>query len=170
MNELDYAIIVVVLVSLGVGAWRGAIRELINIGGWVVAFILAHALSATLAPYFADWMAEPVYRLVLAWLVVFVSVLIFAALLASLLSELVRKLGLSGLDRMLGAVVGLIRGGLVVMVLALAAGMTKFPQTALWKNASMTPYIEVAALYARAMLPQNLASKIQYRAPQAANT
>lgn len=163
MNELDYAIIIVVLVSLAIGAWRGAIREIINIGAWVVAFILAHAFSADLAPYFADWIAEPVYRMVLAWLSIFVSVLVFGSLLASLLSELVRKLGLSGLDRFLGAVVGLFRGVLVIIVFALAAGMTKFPQTVLWKKATLTPTIEVAALYARALLPQSLASKILYR-------
>ena len=170
MNELDYAIIAVVLVSVCVGAWRGAIREVINISGWVLAFFLAHALSATLAPYFADWMAEPVYRTVVAWIVIFVAVLIFAALLASLLSELVRKLGLSGLDRLLGAMVGLLRGAIVVIVLALAAGMTKFPESALWRNAILTPPVEVAALYARALLPQSLASKISYRLPTNAKT
>ena len=170
MNELDYAIIILVLVSLAVGAWRGAIREIVNIAGWVLAFILAHTFSATLAPYFADWMADPAYRLILSWLIIFVAVLIFAALLASLLSELVRKLGLSGLDRVLGAVIGLLRGCLVVIVLAWAAGMTKFPQSSLWKNAALTPPIEVAALYARALLPESLASRILYRMPPAATT
>ena len=170
MNELDYAIIAVVLMSIAVGAWRGAIREIINIGAWVVAFILAHAFSGELAPFFADWMVEPVYRMVVSWLIIFVAVLIFAALLASLLSEVVRKLGLSGLDRIVGAMIGLLRGILVIIVMALAAGMTKFPQSALWKNAALTPPVEVAALYARALLPQSLASKILYRAPAAAKT
>ncbi len=170
MNELDYAIIFVALVSVAIGAWRGAIREIINITSWVVAFILAHAFSADLAPYFADWIAEPVYRMVLAWVAIFVAVLIFASLLASLLSELVRKFGLSGLDRVLGAVIGFFRGVLVIVVLALAAGMTKFPQSALWKNATLTPPIEVAALYARALLPQSLASRILYRVPPNAKT
>ena len=170
MNELDYAIVIVALVSVVIGAWRGAIREIINIASWVVAFILAHAFSADLALYFADWIAEPVYRTVLAWLAIFVAVLIFASLLASLLSELVRKLGLSGLDRVLGAIIGFFRGVLVIVVLALAAGMTKFPQSALWKNATLTPPIEVAALYARALLPQSLASRILYRVPPNAKT
>jgi membrane protein required for colicin V production len=169
MNAVDYVIIALLLMSAAIGAWRGAIREIINIAAWVAAFILAHAFSADLAPYFADWMAEPVYRLVVAWIAIFVAVLIFASLLASLLSELVRKLGLSGLDRLLGAVFGVLRGLLVIVVLALAAGMTKFPQSALWKNAALTPPLEVAALYARALLPASLASKILYRVPVAAS-
>jgi membrane protein required for colicin V production len=170
MNALDYAIISVLVVSMGIGAWRGAIREVINIGGWVTAFIVAHAFCGTLAPYFADWMAEPVYRTIVAWIIIFVVVLIFAALLASLLSELVRKLGLSGLDRLLGALVGALRGVLVVIVLALIVGMTKFPESALWKSAALTSPVEVAALYARALLPESLASKILYRHPSTAKT
>ena len=170
MNELDYVTIAVVLVSVGIGAWRGSIREIINIGGWVLAFILAHAFSTNLAPHLADWMVDPVYRVIVSWMLIFIAILIVAALLASVLSELVRKLGLSGLDRGLGALIGLLRGVLVVVVMALAAGMTKFPQTSMWKNAALTPSIEVAALYARALLPQSLGARILYRVPPTART
>lgn len=165
MNELDYAVIFVMLVSIGVGAVRGAIREVINIAGWVVAFIGAHAFAGTLAPYFADWMAEPVYRVALAWIAIFLAVLIVAAMIASLASELVRKLGLSGLDRVLGALIGVARGALLVLVLTLVAGMTKFPQTSMWKSAASTPLLEVVALHARALLPDSLAARIMYRQP-----
>ncbi len=165
MNELDYAIIALVALSMVVGIVRGAIREVINFAGWILAFVLAHAFAQVLAGYFADWMAEPIYRIVVAWVSIFLLVLVLAALLASLVSELVRKLGLGGLNRAIGAVIGLLRGALVLLVLALAAGMTKFPQSALWKNAAATPWLEVAALHARAFLPESLASRINYRIP-----
>ncbi len=165
MNELDYAIIALAAISVIVGIVRGAIREVINFAGWIVAFVLAHAFAQSLAAYFADWMAEPVYRLVVAWMSIFLFVLVVSALIASLVSELVRKLGLGGLDRTLGALIGLARGALVLLVLTLAAGMTKFPQSILWKNAVATPWLEIAALHARALLPESLASRITYRAP-----
>lgn len=166
MNELDYAIIALVAISVIVGVVRGAIREVINFAGWILAFILAHAFAQNLAGYFADWMAEPIYRLVVAWMSIFLFVLLISALLASLVSELVRKLGLGGLNRAFGAIIGLLRGALVLLVLTLAAGMTKFPQSALWKNAAATPWLEVAALHARALLPESLASRITYRVPK----
>ena len=165
MNELDYAIIALVAVSVIVGIVRGAIREVINFAGWILAFVAAHAFAQNLAGYFADWMAEPVYRMVVAWLSIFLFVLVISALLASLVSELVRKLGLGGLNRTFGAVVGLLRGALVLLVLTLAAGVTKFPQSALWKNAAVTPWLEVVALHARTLLPESLASRITFRAP-----
>jgi membrane protein required for colicin V production len=163
MNELDYAVILVMVISVGVGVFRGAIHEIMHIVGWVLAFVLAYNTAGRLAPYFADWMSEPVYRVALAWLAVFVAVLIAASLIASLLSEVVRKLGLGGLDRAVGGVIGAARGVLVLVALTLAAGMTKFPQTSLWRNAASTAALEAVAMHARALLPESLASRIFYR-------
>ena len=166
MNELDYAVIALVAISVIVGVVRGAVREVIHVGGWIVAFALAHAYAQSLSAHFADWMTEPVYRVIVAWLAIFLSVMVISSLLASLVSELVRKLGLGGLNRILGAIIGFLRGGLVLLVLTLAAGMTKFPQSVLWKSAAATPWLEVAALHARALLPESLAARIIYRSPK----
>ena len=163
MNELDYVIIAILLISISIGVVRGAIREVLNIAGWVLAFILAHAFAATLAAYFADWTAEPVVRLVVAWLAIFLLVLVVVAMIASLLSELMRKLGLGGLDRGVGGAVGLLRGVLMLIALTLAAGLTKLPQAALWQLATLTPTLEIAALYTRAVLPESVAARIKYR-------
>lgn len=163
MNEFDYAVIGVMLISIIVGAVRGAIREVMNIAGWVIAFILAHSFAADLARYFADWAAEPVLRLVVAWVTIFLVVLLGVALVSSLATGAVKKLGLGGLDRALGAVIGVARGALVLLVLTLAAGITKVPQSASWKEAATSPWLEVAALYSRSLLPDSVAARIQYR-------
>ena len=170
MNELDYAVIALAVISILVGLARGAVREAINLAGWILAALFAHAYAQDLAMYFADWMSEPVFRVALAWLVIFVGILMLAGLLASLVSALVRKLGLGGLDQLLGAAIGVVRGAVVLIVLALAAGMTKFPQTALWKNAATTPTLEVAALHARTFLPESLAARISFRALKSQQT
>ena len=163
MNELDYAVIGVMLLSIIVGAVRGAIREVMNIAGWVIAFILAHSFAANLAAYFADWAVEPVLRLVAAWVVIFLVVLLGVALVSSLVTGLVKKLGLGGLDRGLGAVIGVARGVLVLLVLTLGLGLTKIPQSVMWREAATTPWLEVAALYSRSLLPNSVAARIQYR-------
>jgi membrane protein required for colicin V production len=134
-----------------------------NIAGWVIAFILAHSFAANLAAYFADWAVEPVLRLVAAWVVIFLVVLLGVALVSSLVTGMVKKLGLGGLDRGLGAVIGVARGALVLLVLTLGLGLTKIPQSALWKDAALTPWLEVAALYSRSLLPDSVAGRIQYR-------
>jgi membrane protein required for colicin V production len=170
MNALDYAILAVLLISVVVGVFRGAIREILNIVGWVMAFVLAHAYAGSLAPQFAEWASEPVLRLVSAWLIIFLVVLAGTSLIASLLSGVAKKIGLGGVDRGIGAAIGLIRGGLVVVALTLVIGLTKLPQASVWQSATFTPWLEIAALYSRNMLPESVAARIRYRVPAATAT
>lgn len=162
MNGVDYFVLGVMALSIAVGAWRGAIREVLHLAGWFAAFGLAYAFAGSLAAQFADWMSEPAYRVVLAWLAIFFGVLVAASLVASLLTEVVRKVGLDGLNRVAGGAIGLARGALVLLVLTLIAGMTKFPQSAWWLQATSAPLLERIALHVRPLLPESLASRISF--------
>ncbi|MFN5191525.1 MAG: CvpA family protein, partial [Burkholderiales bacterium] len=119
------------------------------------------------APMFAEWVGEPAGRTLLAWVTIFLGVVVAASLTASLLSEVVRKLGMSTLDRGVGALIGLARGLLVLLAITLAVGLTKIPQSAIWKEAALTPWMELAALYTRSLLPNSVAEKVRYRAAAA---
>lgn len=165
MNAVDYAIIVLMLLSIGVGVIRGAIREVMNLIGWVLAFVLAYTYAGSLAPQFSEWVGEPLARTVLAWATIFLSVMVLAALVASLLSEVVRKLGLSALDRGVGALIGFARGMLMLLAITLIVGLTRVPQSAPWREAALTPWLEIVALYAKGVLPDSIAAKIRYRVP-----
>jgi membrane protein required for colicin V production len=165
MNAVDYAIIVLMLLSIGVGVIRGAIREVMNLIGWVLAFVLAYTYAGSLAPQFSEWVGEPLARTVLAWATIFLSVMVLAALIASLLSEVVRKLGLSALDRGVGALIGFARGMLMLLAMTLIVGLTRVPQSAPWREAALTPWLEIVALYAKGVLPDSIAAKIRYRVP-----
>jgi membrane protein required for colicin V production len=70
--------------------------------------------------------------------------------------------GLGGIDRILGLAFGFLRGGVVVMVLVLAAGLTKFPQLPMWQNAMLSPFCVAMAKDLMPWLPPSLAEKIQY--------
>ncbi|MCA3000150.1 MAG: CvpA family protein [Burkholderiales bacterium] len=164
MNALDYGVIVLALLSVGAGVVRGAIREVINLAGWILAYGSAHAFAADLAPLFADWVGEPTGRTLLAWVTIFLGVVVTASLTASLLSEVVRKLGMSTLDRSVGALIGFARALLVLLAITLAVGLTKIPQSAVWKEAVLTPWMEFAALHTRSLLPDSVAAKVRYRA------
>ncbi|MBI3715433.1 MAG: CvpA family protein [Betaproteobacteria bacterium] len=163
MNELDYAIVALLVLSVIVGCWRGAIREVLNMAGWVLAFIVAHAYAGDLARQFSEWAVDPALRLIVAWLVIFLIVMALVSLLASLLSGWAHKLGLGPFDRVLGGVIGFLRGLLVLLALTWVAGLTKIPQSPMWRAAASTHWLEIAALYARNVLPDGIAARIHYR-------
>lgn len=163
MNGLDFAVIAVMLISVAIGVLRGAVREVMNIAGWVLAFVLAYNFAPDLAKTFADWAAEPVLRLVAAWIAIFLLALLAVAVITSLVSGLIKQLGLGGMDRGVGALIGAARGFLVLLALTLAAGFTNVPQTSIWRDAASTPWLEIAALYSRTLLPDAISAKLQYR-------
>jgi membrane protein required for colicin V production len=163
VNGLDYAVIAVLLISIAIGVLRGAVREVMNIAGWVLAFVLAYNFAPSVAAYFAEWAAEPVLRLVAAWIAIFLLVLLSVAVITNLVSGLIKQLGLGGLDRGIGALIGVARGLVVLLALTLAAGFTTVPQSPIWRDAASTPWLEIAALYSRTLLPDGISAKLQYR-------
>lgn len=162
MNALDCAVLVFLLICLGAGFIRGAIRELVYILGWVVGFMLAQTFAADAAKLLAEWMNEPLGRYVLAWLLIFLSVLMLFSLIGSLIAGAVRKLGLGGLDRLGGVAIGAAKGALVLILLAMMAGLTTIPSSTLWKQSTLSPWLERAALQAKQLLPADLAARITF--------
>ena len=67
--------------------------------------------------------------------ILFVLTLIVGAIVNYVISQLVDKTGLSGTDRVLGAIFGLVRGALIVAALLFFMDtFTNFEQTDWWKN------------------------------------
>jgi len=162
MNGLDYAIVILFGLSVLVGVLRGAIRELVNILGWVAGFILAQAFAVEGAMLLADWVSEPMPRFLLAWLLIFLLVLMVFGLVGSLIATAVRKLGLGALDRVGGAVIGVARGGLMLVLLTMVIGLTTLPSSPIWKQSQLAPWLEGLALQAKQVLPADLAAKITF--------
>src|SRR5439155_12291101 len=49
MNGLDYAVLGVFALSIGWGIWRGLVREVMSLVGWVIAFLAANLFGGPLA-------------------------------------------------------------------------------------------------------------------------
>ena len=112
MTWIDWFIVAVLALSVGFGVWRGLVREVFALAGWIAAF----ALSAWLGSSVATWL--PVHwgetaRSAAGHVAVFVLVLIFAALAGWAVSGLLRAVGLGVADRSFGGVFGALRGLLI---------------------------------------------------------
>lgn len=162
MTWLDYAVAGVFVASLVVGAWRGLVREVLSILGWVIAFLAANLLAGPLGPEMPQAIPSPELRVAAAYVVVFVGALIVTALLGLLLSRIVKAAGLGGVDRMLGALFGAARGLLIVLVAALLAGLTSAPRQAFWRDSASGPFLVQAAKALKPLLPQTFAERLRY--------
>lgn len=162
MTLFDFSIIAIVLVSSAFGLWRGLVYAVLSLLGWPLAFVLSRMYAAGIAPLLP--LQQEVARLTAAYVLVFIAALIVWGLLVWLLSRLVRMVGLGWLDRILGGLFGVLRGGLLVLALAWLAGMTRIPEQPFWRTARFSKTVENAALQTKAWLPGNIAQRIHYGA------
>ncbi|MBU6468463.1 MAG: CvpA family protein [Betaproteobacteria bacterium] len=157
LNWIDYVAMALIGLSTLFGLFRGMVKEVMGVAGWVCAFIAAKFLSPILAVYLTRWIDNPSFRLVSAYVGVFIVVLIVGAILASMLNFAVEKTGLSSLNRLLGASFGLIRGYLLFIVLIVLAGFTLLPQQADWQRSPSIKAGLWGVSYLKPYLPQDVA-------------
>jgi membrane protein required for colicin V production len=162
MAWLDYAVLGVFAVSLALGAWRGLVREVVSILGWVIAFLAANLLAGPLGPAMPQAIPSPELRVAAAYVIVIAVSLILTSLAGLLLSKVVQAVGLGGVDRVLGAGFGALRGLLIVLAAAVVAGLTSAPRQPWWRDSVSGPLLVQAAAMVKPLLPQTLAERLRY--------
>lgn len=137
---IDYIIIGIIAFSILVSLLRGFVREVLSLGSWVVAFIVASQFYPYLATYLTQ--IESTYvRNGTSIGILFVATLLVGAVVNYVIAQLVDKTGLSGTDRVLGAAFGLVRGALIVAALLFFMDtFTNFEQTEWWKESQLIPH------------------------------
>lgn len=162
MTAFDYAVLGIVGLSVIVSIWRGVVRESIALASWVAAFFAAQAYAGTFAQLLPQSIPGDSARLLVAFVLVFLLVMVVAALIAIVISKLVRRIGLGPVDRGIGAIFGLVRGMLAVLILVLLGGLTSAPRHPVWREAMLSPPLEAIALAVTPMLPDALSRRISY--------
>jgi membrane protein required for colicin V production len=162
MTIFDYAALAVIGVSVLISVMRGALREMMAIGSWVGSACLAVYFAPGVATLLPAQLSNPSLRLAAAFAGILLAGLLVFALATLALSQLLRKSGLTGTDRALGALFGLVRAVVILVCLTLLAGLTRLPREPAWRNALSSPLLEALALAVRERLPQALAARIGY--------
>jgi membrane protein required for colicin V production len=156
----DISILVIVLLSGLLGVWRGLMSEVMAIVTWVVAVIATLLFGHSMANAFTvvDLAGA---REFLGHVSVFILVMITGTIVQWMLAKGIKKSGLSSTDRVLGFGFGVMRGGIIVSLLALALGFTGIPQSDDWKQAHLTPTAESGAMWMRKAMPDAAAQLVQ---------
>ena len=162
MIWVDFVILAIIGVSVLISLMRGFTREALSLIGWVAAFWIALTFADNLEALLRDHIATPSLRIIAAFALLFVVTLLISSLASYLAIQLVKKTGLSGTDRMIGVVFGVVRGCVIVAVLVLLAGLTPLPQDAWWRHSLFLHYFQDLAVWIRGYLPPAIAGNIRY--------
>lgn len=162
MTAFDYLVIFILVCSVVLSTFNGFVRETFSLLGWVVGFVVANAYGEKLAVLLPASLSSNTVRLIIAFLVLFIGARLAVGLLARVLSVLVKSTGLTLTDRSLGSLLGLVRGLVIVLTVALLCGMTAIPQQAFWRNAMLSPITVRTANMVLPYLPDNISKHVHF--------
>ncbi|MGA9333831.1 MAG: CvpA family protein [Rudaea sp.] len=162
MNWADYCIIAALGLSVLIGLMRGFIGEVLALLGWILAFWVAWNFGDDLAAKFTA-IDQPSLRLLLGYALCFMGVLIAGGIANFLMRKLVAGSGLSGSDRMLGMLFGLVRGLAVVTLAVLLLGFTPLPRDPWWHRSQLLPSFQNYAQWLAARLPPDVTKYLDLR-------
>lgn len=157
LTTLDLVLLGVIGISTLISFMRGFLKELISLLTWVVAFVVGMFYAANLAPFLPASIDIPSLRLASAFVTLFISTLLIGGILNAVVALLVQKTGLSGTDRSIGVIFGLLRGVFLVSALILLGSLTPMPQDPWWKQSLVIQHLTPIAQWMRDLLPNDLA-------------
>lgn len=154
---IDLALMVALALSVAIGLWRGFVLEVLALAGWVAAYVGAHWFAPQWAPRVPIGEPGSTLNFAAAFVAVFLVVLVGWGLAARVLRMLVNATPLRGADRVLGAAFGLLRGVLLLLILATVVALTPAAASAQWQSSQGAQWLGVALHGLKPLLPPDVA-------------
>lgn len=163
VTGFDYTVIAIVVMSMLLGMWRGIIYEVLALLGWLSAFLIARWLAADVAAMLPALITVADIRTAIAYVILFITTLFLSSSIAWFVSKAITKLGNLGWTVwVLGALFGIARGTILVLVLVLIAGLTSWPKDPIWREATLSKPLQNLALASLVWLPESVSKHIRY--------
>ena len=154
----DYLVIGLIILSGFIAFFRGFIQESLSLLLWIIAFAASMFLDVYFDPYFLDYIQSPEIRRILIIILVFVGIIFLGGFLIKVIRSLVHWSGMSGLDRLLGVLFGLLRGILLIVVIYLVIP-NQFKQSSFISKSKSYPYLEKYAPMAEKFFKNMISNK-----------
>jgi membrane protein required for colicin V production len=171
MTAADWLIVAVILLSIISAAVQGFFAEALSMAGLVVGYIVAAWQYPGLADWFMTFLKNQWLADIFSFFIIFFVILLLFNVAARVARKLMKAAGLSGFDRFLGALLGVVKGVLIVTVVLM--GMTAFtPTSTMLRKSALAPYFLVVGRAAMWVAPPALRARFNegldflHRAPR----
>lgn len=142
LNVFDYAVIVIVLLSITLGLWRGFTREFVAFIAWVLAVLCAVLFSPWLSSHLAPMIKSMLVAHVLSFFVVLGVILALGFVINVGIARMTTGVAIGFVDRPLGALFGLARGIIIAALIVLLIGHTSMRKSDWFEKSESVHYLE----------------------------
>ena len=155
MNALDIFIIIVFALCIIRGLFQGLLQGISSLAALLVGLILAkrYYLASTA---FLTKIHIPDANGLVGYLVVFLIFFVGIKLIFFLLARITKSAGLSILDRALGGVLGIIKGGLYILILVIILQAAMPPNSAILTHSKILPHYRKVISTVHTLVPADL--------------
>ena len=161
MNSFDVAVAVILGFCLIRGIFRGLVKEVASIIGVLSGFYAAYTYYPEMAGLLSRWISSTIYLNITSFMILFCFILIIISILGVVLKYLMSIAHLGWVDRMSGAVFGVIKGILIVSVLLVSLTAFLPKGSPLVRDSLLAPHVN--------MLSENMAKIVSDDMQQAFN-
>lgn len=161
MIFIDYVLIFIIVVSSVLGVFRGFIKELLAIIGWVLAFYFSSIFSDTVSQY-VPFVLDDSLKYFIAYLIIFILVLVIASILIKILNQFVKTVGLTLTNVLMGTLFGFIRGVLLAFILILVAENFRFIDKQTLEQSILVPIIKEYVEKTLPYFPEEWLTHVEY--------
>jgi membrane protein required for colicin V production len=159
LSAFDWAILAVLGYSTIRAFLRGFLLEVLSLVGLVAGILLASWNYNLLALSLERWITSTTAAQITAFLLIAIGVMILCGLIGKLLHTGVSVVGLGFIDRLFGAIFGLVRGYLLCV--ALMMDFVAFgPQPSWITNSHLAPYFLAGAHGVSFVVPHDLEQQV----------
>jgi membrane protein required for colicin V production len=142
MTAADWLIVAVVILNVVLAAMHGFFAEVLSMAGLIVGYVVAAWQYKRFAQWMAAFLKSELAAEIIAFLLIFFAILLLCSVAGRIMRKLMKAAGLSGFDRFLGALLGVLKGGLLVAVVLM--GLTAFaPMSQVLERSELAPYFLV---------------------------
>ena len=153
MPIIDIIIAIAVIASVVIGYGRGFVTEAISIAAGGIASWAALYFGPAVGESSQSWLSTQELQDWFCRILVFALILLIGGVLGWGISKLVRLSVLSGIDRLMGALFGALRGILLVALMVVGGQFSGFDNDDWWLQSRLLPHFEVVAEWIKTMAP-----------------
>ncbi len=146
LSFVDWVIIGIFILSVIMGTVRGMVKELLSLLIWgLAAYIIINYSEAFVQrlPFLAEYSLTPGIKTIIAGIILLIITILSGGVIRYIVDNLVEFSGLEGTDKTLGAIFGLLRGFVIIMIIVtLVPNIFSVADAKWWKQSSLLPYFE----------------------------
>ncbi len=161
MTGFDLLAVSLIGLLMFMGFWKGLAAQFFGLAGVVVGYILAlryYLKAATLLPDISQGTAK-----IMGFLFIFIGCIVIAYIIGRLLEKLMKLAGLGWANRLLGGLLGLVKGILITAVIMVVLVAFLPSDSRILKESVTIPYLVSVAKLFGAAIPGDIKMKYKSR-------